>query len=269
MSNFINVLMRRSNRPKVNHKLTFFLLVLSLLGGWQCVEASTPANAPAELKTLLTQIDTAASSGDVKTVMQYYSPNFTHGDGLTRQNMEKALTSLWKRYPQLRYTTQLESWKSQGNGIVAETVTQISGLPSANSQNFTFNSTIRSRQLISGAKIVQQDILSERTQLSSGAKPPQLDIKMPQQVKVGQQYSFDAIVAEPLGEDYLLGSALEEPVQADKFLNPTNVNLELLTAGGLFKVGKAPATPGSQWVSAVIMRGDGMTMVTQRLQVVR
>jgi hypothetical protein len=268
MSNFINLLLRRSNRPKVNHKLTFFLLVLSLFSGWQCVEASTPANAPAELK-MLTQIDAAASKGDVKTVMQYYSPNFTHGDGLTRQNMEKALTSLWKRYPQLRYSTQLESWKSQGNGIVAETVTQISGLPSANSQNLTFNSTIRSRQLISGGKIVQQDILTERTQLSSGAKPPQLDIKLPQQVKVGQQFTFDAIVAEPLGEDYLLGSALEEPVQADKLLNPTNVNLELLTAGGLFKVGNAPATPGSRWISAVIMRGGGMTMVTQRLQVVR
>ncbi len=269
MSNFINLLLRRSNRPKVNHKLTFFLLVLSFFSGLKCVQASTPASAPAELKTLLTQIDTAATKGDVKTVMQYYSPNFTHGDGLTRPNMEKALTSLWKRYPQLRYTTQLQSWKSQGNGIIAETVTQISGSPSANNNNMAFNATIRSRQRINAAKIVQQDILSERTQLTSGAKPPQLDIKMPQQVKVGQTYNFDAIVQEPLGEDYLLGSALEEPVQADKYLSPTNVNLELLTAGGLFKLGRAPATPGSQWVSAVIMRGDGMTMITQRLQVVR
>lgn len=62
---------------------------------------------------------------------------------------------------------------------------------------------------------------------------------------------------------------MEEPVQADKYLNPTPVDLELLSSGGLFKVGRAPSTPGSQWLSAVIMRGDGMTMVTQRVQVVK
>ncbi len=269
MPNLINLLLRRSHLVAVNRRLTFFLIVLSFFTGWQYVKASTPADAPPALNNLLAQIDTAASKGDVKTVMQYYSPNFTHGDGLTRPNMEKALASLWQRYPQLRYTTQLQSWKTQGNVTIAETVTQISGLPSVNSQNLALNTTIRSRQRISGSQIVQQDILSERTQITSGAKPPQIDIKLPQQVKVGQMYSFDAIVQEPLNEDYLLGAALEEPVKPEKYLNPTPVNLELLSAGGLFKVGQAPATPGSQWVSAVIMRGDGTTMVTQRVQIVK
>jgi hypothetical protein len=269
MSNFINLLLRRSHRPTVNRKLTFVLLALGLITGLQSVQASNAQTAPAELKNLLAQIDTAASQGDIKTVMRYYSPNFTHGDGLTRQNMEQALTSLWKRYPRLRYTTQVQSWKNQGGAIVAETVTQIAGLPSANSQNLALNATIRSRQRISGSQIIQQDILSERTQVTSGAKPPQLDIKLPQQVKVNQSYNFDAIVNEPLGEDYLLGAALEEPVKPDKYLNPTSVNLEILSSGGLFKIGRAPATPGGQWVSAVIMRGDGMTMVTQRLQIVK
>lgn len=269
MPNFINLLPLRSYRTKVNHKLTFFLLVMSLFTGWQSVQASTAQNAPAEIKNLLTQIDTAASQGNAKAVMQHYSPNFTHSDGLNRQSMEKALASLWQRYPKLRYTTQLQSWRRQGNTVVAETVTQISGLPSANSQNMALNATIRSEQRINGQQIVQQNIISERTQLTSGAKPPQVDFRLPQQVKVGQQFSFDAIVSEPLGEDYLLGAALEEPVQPETLLKPTPVNLELLTSGGLFKVGQAPATPGSRWVSAVIVRGEGTTMVTQRLQIVK
>ncbi|MBF2064533.1 MAG: nuclear transport factor 2 family protein [Calothrix sp. C42_A2020_038] len=269
MPNFINLLLRRSYRTKVNQKLTFFLLVLSLFTGWQCVQASTAQNAPAELKNLLTQIDTAANQGNVKAVMQYYSPSFTHGDGLTRQAMEKALVSLWQRHPKLRYTTQLQSWRRQGNIVIAETVTQISGAPSANSQNMALNATIRSEQRISGQQIVQQNIISERTQLTSGAKPPQIDFKLPQQVKVGQQFSFDAIVSEPLGDDYLLGAALEEPVKADTLLKPSSVNLQLLSAGGLFKIGRAPATPGDTWVSAVIMRSEGTTMVTQRLRIVK
>jgi hypothetical protein len=230
-------------------------------------QSNTGQNVPAELKNLLTQIDAAANRGDVKGVMQFYSPNFTHGDGLTRQNMEKALTGLWQRYPQLKYSTELQSWKPEGNAIIAETVTNIT--TSSKSGNLVLNSTIKSRHRIAGAKVVRQEILSERTQLTSGSKPPQIDIKLPQQIKVGQQYNFDVIVQEPLGDDYLLGAALEETIQPSKYLNPTPVELELLSSGGLFKVGQAPSTPGNQWVSAVIMRGDGMTMVTQRVQVVQ
>jgi len=279
-----NILVRRQQRFPANIWLILFLLTFGLSSSWQRAQANTPQqlaptgelaqrstspNAPPELKNLLTQIDAAASKGDVKGVMQFYSPNFVHGDGLNYQALEKALTSLWQRYPNLRYSTQVRSWKSEGNAIVAETVTNITGLPSANSNNMALNASITSRQRLTGAKIVRQDILAERTLLTSGSKPPQIDLKLPQQVKVGQKYNFDAIVKEPLGEDFLLGTALEEPIQPDKYLNATTVNLELLTSGGLFKVGQAPTTPGSQWVSAVILRGDGMTMVTQRLQVVK
>ncbi len=230
---------------------------------------TVPSSTPTELRNLLTQMDAAASQGDIKGVMQLYSPTFTHGDGLNAQSLEQSLIALWKRYPQLRYNTQLQSWKAEGNAIVAETITNITGLPSANSNNLALNATIISRQRMQGAKIVHQEILSERSLLTSGNKPPQIDVNLPQQVRVGQQYSFDAIVQEPLGEDFLLGTAIEEPVQVSKYLNPTSVDLELLTSGGLFKVGRAPATPGNRWVSAVILRGGGMTMVTQRLQVVR
>jgi hypothetical protein len=263
----MTLLPNQQKSMKTSRHLLLMVSTLCLVSAVHSAQASTPQEAPAELKNLLTQMDTAASKGDVKTVMGFYSPNFTHGDGLTRPNMEKALTSLWKRYPTLRYTTQLESWNTQGNTIIANTITQISGLASANNNNLSLNATIKSRQQISGTKILRQDILSERTQLSSGTKPPKLEIKLPEQVKTGQQYSFDAIVQEPLGEDYLLGAALDEPIQPEKYLSPTSVNLELLSAGGLFKIGRAPVKPGSQWVSAVIMRGDGITMVTQRMEI--
>ncbi|MEA5566905.1 MULTISPECIES: nuclear transport factor 2 family protein [unclassified Anabaena] len=235
----------------------------------EIAQSNNVQNAPTPVKNLLTQIDAAASKGDVKGVLQYYSPNFAHGDGLNRQTMEKALVTFWKRHPNLRYSTQLQSWKSEGNSIIAETVTNITSLPSANSNNLALNTTIKSRQRITGGKIIRQDILSERTLLTSGSKPPQIDVKLPQQVKVGQQYNFDAIVQEPLGDDLLLGTALEEPIQASKYLNPTSVDLKPLNSGGLFKIGRAPSTPGNRWISAVILRGSGMTIVTQRLQVVR
>jgi hypothetical protein len=276
MINIIATLVRRQLRLSTSIGLITFLLTLGLTSGWQTqattpqqlAQAGTPQNVPADLKNLLTQVDAAASRGDVKGVLQFYSPNFTHGDGLNLQTLEKSLISLWQRYPKLQYSTKLLSSKPEGNGIIAETETKITSLPSSDGKNLVLNATIKSRQRIADGKIVRQDILSERTLLTSGSKPPQIDMKLPQQVKVGQKYNFDAIVQEPLGDDFLLGTALEEPIQPDKFLNPTSVDLQLLTSGGLFKVGQAPSTPGSQWVSAVILRGNGMTMVTQRLQVV-
>lgn len=289
MTKIITLLLKRYRKFPASIWLILSILTVSIASTWQCTQASTPRNlqpakkptseklaaekyaqnAPSQLTNLLAQIDAAASQGDVKKVIEFYSPNFVHGDGLNRQTLEKALIDLWKRYPKLRYATQLQSWRNEGNVIVAETVTNISGLPSANSNNMALNATIKSRQRISGGKIVRQDILTERTLLTSGSKPPQVDVKLPQQVRVGQQYNFDAIVQEPLGDEFLLGTAIEEPIQADKYLSATPVDLELLNSGGLFKIGRAPSTPGSQWLSAVILRGDGMTMVTQRLQVVK
>ncbi|MBD2413621.1 hypothetical protein FACHB389_36535 [Nostoc calcicola FACHB-389] len=273
-----NILVKGQLRFSTSIGLISFLLTLGITTAWQPTQASTPQqlvqattaqNPPAELKNLLTQVDAAASKGDIKGVLQFYDPNFTHGDGLNRQTLEKSLVSLWQRYPKLQYSTKLLSAKSEGNAIIAETETQIIGSPSGNSNKLALNATIKSRQRVVGGKIVRQDILSERTQLSSGNNPPQVDIKLPQQVKVGQKYNFDAIVQEPLGDDFLLGTALEEPIRLDKYLNPTPVDLQLLTSGGVFKEGQAPSIPGSQWVSAVILRGNGMTMVTQRLEVVK
>lgn len=258
---------RKTQFPSMNW-LALFLLTLSLTAGWNRAQAQTPQNAPAQLTNVLTQIDAAANQHDVKAVLQFYGQNFTHSDGLTRQSMEQALTQLWQRYPQLRYQTQVQSWKAEGNAIVVETVTQITGTQLVNNISMMLNSTIQSRQRFEGEKIVRQDVLSERSQLTAGAKPPTVNVTLPQQVKVGQQYNFEVVVQEPLGNDYLLGAALEEPVKPENYLNPTPVNLELLSAGGLFKVGRAPIRPDERWVSGILIRGDGMTLVTQRLQVI-
>jgi hypothetical protein len=289
--------------------LIFSLLLFGVTGNWQTAQAQTPAeiqpvaaiedaqmslrqrlrasrtgnqitqampkqvvipsDPSSQVKNLLAQMDAAASQGNIKAVMQLYNPNFTSGDGLNFQSLEQSLLALWKRYPRLRYSTQLKSWKREGNVIIAETVTNITGSPSAQNNNLALNATITSRQRIVNDKIVNQEILSEQTRLTSGNQPPQVDINLPQQVRVGQMYFFDAIVQEPLGDDFLLGTALEEPVQVGKYLNPTSVNLEVLNSGGLFKMGRAPSVPGNRWVSAVVMRGSGMTMITQRMQVVR
>lgn len=231
--------------------------------------AQTRANAPAPLTKLLTEIDAAANRRDVKAVMAFYSQNFTHSDGLNSQSMEKALTQLWDRYPSLNYRTEIQSWTTEGSAIVAETVTTIAGTHKKDGRESSLKATIRSVQHFEGEKIVKQEILAEQTQLSSGENPPTIEVNLPEQVKVGEEYHFDAIVREPIGDDILIGTVLEEPITEKTFFNPSEVELELLNAGGIFKVGKAPATPENRWVSAVLMRQGGIAMVSVRLRVVK
>ncbi|MFM9267717.1 nuclear transport factor 2 family protein [Tychonema sp. BBK16] len=233
------------------------------------LQAQTPANAPAELTKLLTEIDAAANRRDVKAVMAFYGQNFTHSDGLNSQNIEKALTQLWQRYPSLNYRTEIKSWKAEGSATVAETVTTIAGTQKKDGTDLNLKATIRSQQRFEGQKIVKQEILAEQTQLTSGMNPPTIQVNLPEQVKVGEEYHFDAIVREPIGEDILIGTALEELVSEKTFFKPSEVELELLNSGGIFKVGKAPATPENRWISAVLMRKGGITTVTVRLRVVK
>lgn len=252
----------------------FIAPVLSLIVGCgsvvhgSAVRAESPETAPPELKNTLAQIDAAANSHNIQAVIQFYSPNFSDSDGLNLQSLQQALTQLWQRYPKLTYRTEIKSWQSDGNGILAETVTYISANQNKDGKDTKLESTLRSRQRFEGQRIVKQEILAERTQLTSGAKPPTVDLQVPDQVRAGQAYNFDAVVKEPLGDDLLLGSATEEPVKAERYLKPAPVQLEALQAGGIFKSGQAPAKQGNYWVSAVLVRSDGMTTITQRLKVV-
>ena len=248
--------------------LTLGLTILGSSGLHDRAIAATPETAPAPLKQALTQIDAAANRKNLPGVLQFYSPNFAHSDGLNRRSLEQALTQLWRQYPNLAYRTELKSWQPDGRGIRAETVTYISGTQTVNGQSLKLDSTLQSQQRFEGQTIVQQDILAETSKVTSGENPPDVKVSLPQQVRVGQDFSFDAIVQDPLGSDLLLGSALEESVKPSGYLSPTTADLELLTSGGIFKVGRASKTPENRWISAVLVRHGGTTIVTQRLRVV-
>ncbi len=236
-----------------------------VLGVFSSARAESPETAPLSLKSTLVQMDAAANSRNLNTVLNFYSPKFAHGDGLNRETLEQSLTQLWKQFPALSYKTVLKSWQPTKSGLMAETLTTITGTQKLGDREFRLESTLQAKQLFENQKIIRQDIVSERSQLTSGAQPPTVKLNLPEQVAVGQDFAFDAIVQEPLGDDLILGTALEEPIKPGTYLNPTKVLLEPLNSGGIFKVGRAPLTPDNRWISAVIIRQSGITMVTQRL----
>jgi hypothetical protein len=233
--------------------------------------ADSPAlNAPPAIKTLLSNIDAAANARKLPELSRYYSPTFTTNDGLNKTTWQQSLGQFWQNYSNVTYTTTLQSWQASGNGYSANTITKIAGLQKVEGRVLNLQSTIQSRQKIVGGQIVQQQVLQERTLVTSGTKPPTIELNLPEKLQTNAEYNLDAIVLEPLGEDVLMGTTIEQPVSAAGYSKPAaNYKLDLLTAGGLFKIARAPGKSGDYWFSTIFIRPAGMTTLTQRVHVVR
>lgn len=229
------------------------------------VKAAPPEQAPNRLKELIQEIEAAANEGNLDAVMQYYSSDFSHEDGFDRAQFQNKLNQLWQQYANLNYETELTSWEESDNGLVATTRTHLTGINEQENRTLQLDATVVSRQTYQDGKITHQEVLSEKTHLQSGENPPQVTVNIPETVSVGRSYHFDVIVQEPLGDDKLAGTAFDESVLADKYLQPSNFDLELLSAGGLYKVGRATVVENTYWVSGVIVRGGGLTMVNHRI----
>jgi hypothetical protein len=266
----------------------------------------TPVSAPAPLdalsqsvQALHNQMDAAANAADRETLLRFYSLEFTNSDGLNRETLGQSIRQLWQQYPKLTYKTEVLRTTPQGKAIDAETLTKITGTQVRGGRTLAVDISIRSRQRWQSEKLVQQEILAEQTRMSLGDKPPTVSINLPETVKVGDRYTYEAIVKEPLEEDILMGDILDQPITTATLIKPRPLQLDMpsvlelvgnrsfprgnsrpnpnvqavqlkrLRSGGFFKTGFAPKTPENRWLSAVLVRHDaGMTIVTQRLRVV-
>jgi hypothetical protein len=231
--------------------------------------AKTPL--PAEVRSIVTKIDQAANGKRLPELLKHYSPSFTTTDGLTRNDWQKSISQFWQNYSNVTYTTTIESWKPDGQGYSIDTITKVNGSQSGNGKVTNLAATIKSRQNIAGGQILRQQVLSERTQVTTGTQPPTIELTLPDRLSTNAEYSVDAIVKEPLGEDVLMGAMLEQPVSPQTYAQSSNAEykLELLNSGGLFKTVRAPGKSGDYWLSAIFIRPSGMTTVTQRIRVVR
>ncbi len=224
--------------------------------------------APAEVQQLLTDLGAAIGDRDLEAVMAFYSDAFASDTGFDHAQLRQTLEALWQQYPDIAYDIELLSWQAAGpGGYSIETRTTVTGTQARPDRALTLSAVTTSRQRLESGQITYQETLSETSRLVSGTNPPTLQVQLPQTIAPGQTFGFDTIVLEPLEGRSLMGVAAEEGVTSEDFFAPRPVVFDLLTAGGLYKVGTAPAEPDSRWVSAVVIREDGMVVETRRLRV--
>ncbi len=233
-------------------------------------QSTQAESAPPDLVALLEQMDESANAKRLKPFMKNFETSFTHDDGLNRRQLKQTVRSFWKQFDELTYKTTLESWEEISPGLYKTmTLTAISGQQQSGTPGSrTLTATVRSEQQVQNSKIVSQKVLEEKSQITSGTKPPTVRINLPTTVAVGEDYYFDVIVDEPLGDRILLGAAIEESVNPEGYLNPSKFEIQSLATGGLFKIGQAPKKPTDQWISALLIQDGGMYLMSQRISVI-
>jgi hypothetical protein len=222
-------------------------------------------NIPRELLDVVTKIDLAGNNQDLTLIEANISPNFTNEDGLDYNSYISSLKKTWEKYDNLKYTTSIESWKREGNQLVATTITNIEGTYEISGKKLTINSQIKAEQYFTNNQLVKQKILTEKTEVTGGENPPKVTINLPEKVRPGQEFDFDVILQEPIGSDLILGAAIEDKINPELYLNPSTFELDTLSAGGIFKRVKMPVTPEDKWYSVILIRADGLRMITQRV----
>lgn len=230
--------------------------------------AAPAETAPAAVRQTLERIEAAANAQNLDAVMAAYAPGFTSDTGFDHSQLRQTLETFWQQYDSLTYEVELLNWEATGPGAYTiETRTQVSGVQGLTDRRLNLEADVTSRQRIENGQITRQDTLSETSRITSGTNPPTLQTLLPNTLTPGQSFAFDTIVVEPLEGRSLMGVAVDEGVTATDFFEPRPVVFDILSAGGLYKVGTAPAAPDQRWISAVIIREDGMVVETRRVTV--
>lgn len=261
----------RDSRGSRNSGRSFAIAALLTIGsaiaGYAApVRAESPESAPQEVLATIERLETAANDRDLASLMDVYASNFEHDDGFDRRELRSAISQFWNRYATLSYEIELLDWEATATGYTTETEITMMGQTTGD-RPYQLESVMRSRQTFASNRLVQQTTLEEASTLSAGAAPPTVRIQLPDGVAPGDRFEFDAIVLEPLGDNFLLGGVLEESVDLAIDRDPAFIELQPLNAGGLFKIGTAPSESSDLWISGAIVRKDGITIVTQRLPV--
>jgi hypothetical protein len=253
-------------------KKPYSILYAALLLGALLAPVAQAASRE-EFQDLAQRIDQQASEKNVQGVLEFYRKDFKSADGLNRQATATALESLWKNLEKPQYKTEVLSVTGEGNRAVVRAKTALAGILNQGDNSFTLTGETETSTRFersdskSSWQLVKQEVLAERSMLTSGKEPPQVSLKVPNQVAPGRTYMVEAVLDKSLRDSPALGGINQTPLTASVIPKIGSVNLNLLSSGGIFASNKAPKSAQDQAVSLGFVNTTGTTFITQRVKV--
>ena len=120
----------------------------------------------------------------------------------------------------------------------------------------TYKNTIKSYKIINDKSILKSD-----------NNPLIVSINAPDQVLTGERYEINLIIEKPI-ENYLIASGMITLTNKDSIkVSQQYFDIKPNNSGGLFKYVKAPLSPGSQTISAIITHPKGIYSFTKKINV--
>ncbi|HIK36660.1 MAG: nuclear transport factor 2 family protein [Geminocystis sp.] len=258
--------MERVRRGEIKHFYLSFLVSLLLFSAAP-VRAQDNTKIPPHLSKLVSLIDEAANERNIEKIKGLLSPQFAGQDGLNRDLFLQALANLWQKYPGMQYRTTIKNFTEKEGKYVVETVTNIDGKYEEEGREFKIKSEITSRQYFENGLFAKQEILKEKTEITSGNNPPQIVVRLPERVRPGQEFDFDVILQEPLAGDIVLAGVSESIVSPSLHLQPPSIELNSISSGGIFKRVNIPTPSSDHLYSAILIRDGGIRIISLRLKV--
>ncbi|MGA7952799.1 MAG: hypothetical protein WCA07_04685 [Gloeobacterales cyanobacterium] len=231
------------------------------------------ADSQQEFQDLVQQMDQQASEKNMQGVLEFYSKDFKSNDGLNREATAKALESLWKSLEKPQYKTEVTSVTEEGSQALVKAKTSLAGSLKQGDTSFALKGETETLSRFerlgpnNAWQLVKQEVLMERSSLTSGKEPPKVSLSLPSQVAAGSTYTVEAVLDKPLRDSPALGGINQTPLTASAIPNMGSVNLNLLSSGGIFASNKVPKIPQDQVVSLGFVNTTGTTFITQRIKV--
>ena len=194
-----------------------------------------------------------------KRDLEFIKNNFRNDANI---NIRKQFSKIINEFPDSK-------WKIKGlkSNIPNKDILRIKvrGKKIVNGEKYELESNFDYLFSIVNEKIDEGIINNLFTTIRNDGKKIDLSFKIPDKVLTGSKYDIDIILNKPLEEVIIAGAI--KPHQVNSFFEQ-EIIMEPLASGGIFKMTRAPAKPGIQIWSGIIVHPMGMITFTKSIDIV-
>ena len=194
-----------------------------------------------------------------KRDLEFIKKNFRNDE---KQNIPKQFSKIVNDFPDSKWKIKRLKSNVPNKEILR---IKVSGEKMVNGEMYTLNSNFDYLFSIVNGKIDQGIVKNLFTTIRNDDKKIDISFKIPDKVLTGSKYDIDIILNKPLEEVIIAGAI--KPHQVNSFFEQ-EILLEPLSSGGIFKMTRAPSTPGIQIWSGIIAHPEGMITFTKSIDIV-